>query len=141
MNVVYYECGLLGMWFIMNVVCYECGLLWTGLFLMWSVMNGSVLKMVCNERVCYERQKWWTKVSHCTIHLKPKKAGQNSNAEVSTEKPVPDLFFQINNNWNLNAKCRRCNNVKQWKDTSMPKNNWVQKNSCATSSKEYKQKQ
>jgi len=27
MNVVCYECGLLGMWSVMNVVCYECGLL------------------------------------------------------------------------------------------------------------------
>jgi len=44
-------------------------------------MNGSVFKAVCNEWVCYKRQKWWTKVNH----LKPKKAGQNSNAEVSTD--------------------------------------------------------
>ena len=49
MNVVYYECGRLGMWFIMNVVYYECGLLW-----MWSLMNGSIFNVVRNERVCFK---------------------------------------------------------------------------------------
>ena len=80
--------GLLWTWSVMNVVCYECGLLRMDRLWMWSVMNGSVFMVVSNERVCYERQKWWTKIYHCTIHLKPKKAGQNSNAEFFTEMAV-----------------------------------------------------
>jgi len=40
--------GLLWTWSVMNVVCYECGLLW-----MWSLTNGPIMNVVCNERVCF----------------------------------------------------------------------------------------
>ena len=106
MNVVSYECGQLWMWSVMNVVCYEWGLWWMG-----SVMCAFVMNVVCNVRVCYERSKWWTKVNHSTIQLKPKNAGQTSNAEVSLRLLCLMLVNQINNSI-LNAKCRRCNNFK-----------------------------
>jgi len=44
----------------MNAVCYEqvfylMGLLWTGLLWTWSVPN-DLLRVVCYERVCFERE-------------------------------------------------------------------------------------
>jgi len=137
-NVVCCECGLLWMWSVVNVVCCECGLLWSGLLWMWSAMNGSVFEVVCNQRVCYEWQKWWTNVNH----LKPKKAGQNSNAEVSTEMPVPDVIDSNQQQLKFERETQKLQQPQAVeRRINAKKTIECKKKSCATSRKVYKQKQ